>query len=73
MNTDATLVVVKGWDKGKKCTYFISLSTTKKTTSYPMDLGRPSTKSILMSTQGLTGMGSGSNNPTGFDVSTLIL
>ena len=38
-----------------------------------MDLGRPSTKSILMSTQGLTGMESGSNNPTGFDVSTLIL
>ena len=73
MNTEATLVAVKGWDKGKKCTYFMSLSTTKKTTSYPMDLGRPSTKSILISTQGLTGMGSSCNNPTGFYVSTLIL
>lgn len=70
MNTKATLVAKKGWDKGKKCTYFVSLSTTTKKNLIPYG---NIDKNNLMSTQGLIGMESCCNNPVGFDVSTLIL
>ena len=39
----------------------MSLSTTTKITSCPCDLGKPSIKSILISNQGLSGIGRGCN------------
>jgi len=42
-----------------KWAYLLNLSTTTKMMFFPLELGKPSTKSILMSTKGAWGMGRG--------------
>jgi hypothetical protein len=45
-----------------KYAYLLNLSTTTNITSLSSDLGKPSIKSILISMNGVLGMGSGYRN-----------
>jgi len=67
----ATVTAKKGWHRWVKWAYLLSLSTTTKTVSLPVDLGNPSTKSKETSTQTARGIGSGYNNPPEADTSDL--
>lgn len=59
MNIAAIERAVKWCFKPMKWLYLDSLSTTARIVSKPRDLGRPSTKSVEMSSQTLSGMGKG--------------
>ena len=61
--TWATWIAVKGCARAIKWAYLLSLSTTTKMTSFPMDFGSPVIKSMLMSTQTSSGIGKGCNSP----------
>jgi len=52
---------------------FAKLSTTTNIASFPPNLGRPSTKSIEISSQIAFGIGGGYNNPAGEERSGLFL
>jgi len=69
----ATVAAEKGCAKGRKCAYLLNLSTTIKMESLPLDFGRPSMKSMEMSSQIALGMGRGCNKPAGGDKSGLFL
>jgi hypothetical protein len=50
--------------QGMKCAIFYNLSTTTKIESLPLFvLGKPKTKSMLMSSQRILGMGNGMYKP----------
>jgi hypothetical protein len=51
--------------QGTKCCSLVRRSTTTHIASQPFDQGRPITKSIDMSYQGLSGIGKGRNTPNG--------
>lgn len=67
----ATMSAVNGWGKEMKCAYLDSRSTTTMITECPWDRGSLSMKSIEMSNQMWSGIGSGCNSPAGFIVSDL--
>ena len=46
MNSLATSDAMKGYDKGKKCLYLVSLSTVIKITIFPLDGCKVIIKSI---------------------------
>ena len=56
-------VAWKGWCRGMKCENLVKRSTTIMIVSKPSDHGRPSTKSMVIKSQGAFGNGSGSNSP----------
>jgi hypothetical protein len=59
----ATVWVVKGWAKGRKWEYLVSLSTTTRMILYFPDLDRLSTKSMEMCVHAWLGRGSGTRSP----------
>lgn len=63
MKRSATFCAVYGWAKGGKCAYLVSLSTTTRITFFPLDFGRRSIKSRLISDHFCFGIGRGLSNP----------
>lgn len=58
--------------RGTKCAYLLNLSMKAMITLLPLDVGSPSMKSMLMSTQNWLGMGNGWSNLIGWRVSILL-
>jgi len=71
-NLSATPFAVNGWDKVKKWVNLLNLSTTTKIVSLPWEVGNPSTKSRVISSQTWQGMGKGCRSPIRESVSVFI-
>jgi hypothetical protein len=65
MNRLANSLASTSVQHGMRYRSFVSQSTTTQTASQPSDHGSPVTKSIEMSCQGRSGIGSGLNTPNG--------
>ena len=71
VNNSATDFAEYGCLKAKKCPYLDKRSITTMITEYPCEFGSPSMKSIDISSQIRSGIGSGCSNPAGVVVSYL--
>jgi hypothetical protein len=58
--SSSALIIV---EHGTKCIIFVNLSTTTQIASWPFELGKPVTQSIVISFQGYSGAGSGCRTP----------
>ena len=71
VNRKATLGAEKGCQRAIKWAYLENRSNTTNMASYPLDLGRPSTKFIDRCSHVCAGMGIGWRVPTGAKVDAL--
>lgn len=70
-NNSTIILAELGCEIGMKCSNLVSLSTTTHNAFKFPDLGKPSTKSIIISAQGREVMGIGGRIPLGIVLSTL--
>jgi hypothetical protein len=63
MKRYAIFWTVYGWERGIKWAYLVRQSTTTNITFFPLEVGKPSTKSMLMSVHFWIGIGKGLSNP----------
>lgn len=65
INNSATVKAVNGWRRVRKWAYFESRSTTKRMVSTPLEIGKPSIKSIIRSSHTKDGIHKGWRRPLG--------